>query len=136
MDETQKDHQIPTVELGGRLWELRFGHKAMRMFCRLTKCTLSGFDQALDSYDNQFVLLWCILQTQDPAVKRDDLENWLDELLLEDVFTIIQDAIAAAMPSTAGKRIAEMRARDTTAGETDGDEANPTTGSTNISETA
>lgn len=120
MDEKKQERQIPTVELGGRLWELRFGHKAMRLFCRTTKCNLSTFDQALDSYDNQTLLLWCIIQVQDPAVKRDALEDWLDELLLEDVFQLIQDAIAAAMPSTAGKRLAALNA--------EGDaEENPTT---------
>ena len=134
MDEKTMEHEIPTVELGGRLWELRFGHKAMRMFCRLAKCTLSGFDAALDSYDNQFVLLWCILQTQDPNLKREVLEDWLDALVLEDVFIIIQDAIAAAMPSTAGKRIKAMRAE---AAENAGEGENPTTATPNdTSETA
>ena len=112
MDEKKQEKQIPTVELGGRLWELRFGHKAMRLFCRTTKCNLSTFDQALDSYDNQTLLLWCIIQVQDPTVKRDELEDWLDALLLEDVFQLIQDAIAAAMPSTAGKRLAALNAED------------------------
>ena len=112
MDEKKQERQIPTVELGGRLWELRFGHKAMRLFCRTTKCNLSTFDQALDSYDNQTLLLWCIIQVQDPTVKRDELEDWLDALLLEDVFQLIQDAIAAAMPSTAGKRLAALNAED------------------------
>lgn len=119
MDEKKQERQIPTVELGGRLWELRFGHKAMRLFCRTTKCNLSTFDQALDSYDNQTLLLWCIIQVQDPTVKRDELEDWLDALLLEDVFQLIQDAIAAAMPSTAGKRLAALNAEDAT-------EENPT----------
>lgn len=124
MDEKKQERQIPTVELGGRLWELRFGHKAMRLFCRTTKCNLSTFDQALDSYDNQTLLLWCIIQVQDPTVKRDELEDWLDALLLEDVFQLIQDAIAAAMPSTAGKRLAALNAED---GEGEASaEANPT----------
>lgn len=124
MDEKKQEKQIPTVELGGRLWELRFGHKAMRLFCRATKCNLSSFDQALDSYDNQVLLLWCIIQVQDGGVKRDDLDDWLDALLLEDVFQLIQDAIAAAMPSTAGKRLAELNADEAEGSDT---EENPTT---------
>lgn len=110
MDEKKQEKQIPTAELGGRLWALRFGHKAMRLFCRAAKCSLSSFDQALDTYDNQILLLWCILQVQDGSVKRDELDEWLDDLLLEDVFQLIQDAIAAAMPSTAGKRLAALNA--------------------------
>lgn len=127
--EEKQEKQTPTVELGGMLRELRFGHKAMRMFCRATKCSLSNFDAALDSYDNQILLLWCIVQAQDPAVKREDLDEWLDQLLLEDVFDMIQDAIAAAMPRTAGKRLAAAKeAALFTEQETEGEpEENPTT---------
>ena len=124
MDEKKQDRQIPTVELGGRLWEMRFGHKAMRLFCRAAKCNLSSFDQALDNYDNQVLLIWCIIQVQDGGVKRDDLDDWLDALLLEDVFQLIQDAIAAAMPSTAGKYLAESGSGEA---ESRDAEENPTT---------
>lgn len=117
MDEKKQNRQTPVVELGGRLWELRFGHKAMRLFCRTTKCNMSNFDESLDSYDNQILLIWCILQAQDSSVTRNDLDDWLDELLLEEVFDIVQDAIAAAMPSSAGKRLAEARAAEAGAAE-------------------
>ncbi len=113
----------PTVELGGRLWELRFGHKAMRMFCRAAKCTLSDLEKALDTYDNEIALLWCIVSTQDPAVKREELEDWLDDMLLEDLFSLVQDCFAAALPNTYGRRL--QKARAALAAE---DEANPTTG--------
>lgn len=115
--EERQEKQTPTVELGGRLWELRFGHKAMRMFCRAAKCSLSNFDAALDSYDNQILLLWCVVQAQDSTVKREDLDDWLDQLLLEDVFEMIQDAIAAAMPRTAGKRLAVAKDAESAATE-------------------
>lgn len=122
----EEKRQTPIVELGGRLWELRFGHKAMRMFCRATKCNLSTFDDALDTYDNEILLLWCILQTQDPSVKREDLDIWLDDLLLEDVFRIIQDAVGAAMPSTAGKRLQAMENAQDSADKEPDDTENPT----------
>ncbi len=112
MDEKKREKQIPTVELGGRLWELRFGHKAMRLFCGAVECSLSSFDLALDSYDNQTLLLWCILQVQDSSVTKEVLDDWLDALLLEDIFDLIQDAIAAAMPSTAGKKLNAMEDED------------------------
>ena len=110
MDEKKQEKQIPTVELGGRLWELRFTHKVMKAFSRATRCSLSDFDRAFDDYDNQVLLIWLMLTAQDPSVTRQQLDDWLDELILEDVFRIGEEAISAALPSTAGKRLAERTA--------------------------
>lgn len=99
MDEKKTEHQIPTVELGGRFWEMRFSHKAMRRFCSMTKCRMSTFDDALDSYENHVKLLWCILWAQDEKVTLDQVNEWLDELqTMGEVIDLTQKCIAAAMP--------------------------------------
>lgn len=119
----QAEKQIPTVELGGRIWELRFGHKAMRRYCTLTRCNIETFDRTLAYYDNQIKLLWCILATQDESVTEDQLDDWLDELVLEDVLTLGADAVEAAMP----KASAMLKAQEEKAAaiaESDGE--NPT----------
>lgn len=132
-DNTENTNPVfPTVELGGRLWELRFGHKAMRMFCRLTKCTLATFDSAANVYDNRITLLWIIMQQTDPALKREELEKWLDELLLEDILTLTENTIAAAFPRANAKRKEKKKKTADSDSDTedeegeDEDEANPT----------
>lgn len=112
---------FPTVELGGRLWELRFGHKAMRQFCRLTKCTLNTFDTAADNYENRITLLWIIMQQADPVLKREELEKWLDDLLLEDILTLTEDTIAAAFPRVNAKRKARQQKKKKKAADPDSD---------------
>ncbi len=94
----QAEKQIPTVELGGRIWELRFGHKAMRRYCGVTHCNIETFDRTLIYYDNQIKLLWSILASQDESVTEEQLDDWLDELLLEDIMVMAGDAVEAAMP--------------------------------------
>ena len=92
--------QIPTVELGGKVWELKFGHKAMRQYCGRVKTTLSRFDRSLDDYDNQIKLLHIIMTQQEPGLRMEQLDEWLDEMLLEDVLDTVQQAVEAAMPKT------------------------------------
>lgn len=104
----QAEKQIPTVELGGRIWELRFGHKAMRRYCGVTRCNIETFDRTLIYYENQTKLLWSILASQDESVTEEQLDDWLDELLLEDVMTLTGDAVEAAMP----KATALMKAQE------------------------
>lgn len=119
----QAEKQIPTAELGGRIWELRFGHKAMRRYCSITRCNIETFDRTLIYYDNQIKLLWSILASQDPSVTEEQLDDWLDELLLEDIMTLTGDAVEAAMP----KASALMRAQEEKAAAlAEGDKGNPT----------
>jgi hypothetical protein len=89
----------PTIELGGKFWEMRFSHKAMRRFCGLTKCRMSTFDDALDDYANYPKLFWCIIWAQDESVKLEDVNKWMDEEMasMGDVVEIATTILAAAM---------------------------------------
>ena len=117
--------QIPTVALGGRLWEMRFGHKAMRRYCAATRCNMATFDRSLVYYENVIKLLWCILTVQDETVTETQLDDWLDELLLEDVMEMVGATVEAAMPKSTAKASLEeeQTAAEGTAGS---EEENPT----------
>lgn len=117
-----EEKQIPTVELGGRLWELRFGHKAMKLFCQKARVTLATFDRAMEYYDNQILMIWCAMWTQDKAVTQEQLDDWLDELTLEDVFRLGGDMVAAAMPTAAE----QQELKDAAESAEDPGEENPT----------
>ncbi len=99
MDQGTTARQIPTVELGGRFWELRMSHRAMRRFCSLVHCKMSNFSNALDDYDNHAKLIWTTIWAQDEKVTLDDVNRWLDELpTMGDVIRLATDIITAAMP--------------------------------------
>ena len=130
-DQKTEAPQIPTVELGGRFWEMRFSHKAMRRFCSMTKCTMTKFDDALDVYDNYAKLIWCILWAQDSSITLDQVNAWLDELpTMGDVVALVQDCIQAAMkkPEDGGKETPKPASDDGW----DEDEENPTGETTSL----
>ena len=122
--------QVPTVELGGKFWEMRFSHKAMRRFCSMTKCRMSTFDDALDDYANYAKLFWCIIWAQDEKVTLEDVNKWLDEL--DSMGTIVDLAttvLAAAMKRPLPPRDEdgeEEPEEDDGAGDDWDDEENPT----------
>lgn len=119
--------QVPTVELGGQYWEMRFGHKAMRRFCSMTKCKMSTFDDALDDYGNYAKLFWCIIWAQDEKVTLEDVNKWLEDWdSMGDVVSTASKILAAAM-----KRPMPVDGPDEEAEKADGDdwdedEENPT----------
>lgn len=117
--------QIPSVELGGKYWELRFSHKAMRRFCSLAKCKMNTFDNALNDYDNYAKLIWTCIWAQDEKVTLDQVNEWLDALpTMGDVIELTQQIIAAAMKKPVE---AEKQAE-----ESEDDEGNPTGETTSI----
>ena len=130
MDEKNtQQKQIPTVELGGRVWDLRFGHKAMKRYCSMTRCNMETFDRTLIFYENQIKLLWCMISAQDPTVTEDQLDDWLDEVYVEDILGLIDDAVAAGMPKSTAMMAAQQKA-DAAA---EGAEENPTGTTTSTS---
>ncbi len=73
---------IPTVQLGGRLWQMRIGHKVLQKFSALTRVDMSRMGEILARYDMTTLLLWCIITDQDPTVKRETVDDWLNALPL------------------------------------------------------
>lgn len=122
---TKKDviPNVPTIELGGKFWEMRLSHKAMRRFCGLTKCRMSTFDAALDDYANYPKLFWSIIWAQDESVKLEDVSKWMDEEMasMGDVVEIATTILAAAMKRPMPKSDEDEEEED----EPDEDEENP-----------
>jgi len=95
------EHVIPTIQLGGRIWQMRVGHKVLQKFSALTRVGMDGMGALLNRYDMMVLLLWCILSEQDPKLKRETLDGWLDELSVREwqaTLRQIGDAIAASFP--------------------------------------
>jgi len=119
----------PFVEIGGRVWELKFSHKVIRQFCRMARCPLSGLEQAMDSYDNEILLLYCMMQRQEPTLTPAQLDDMLDEMPLEDVMNAIAAAVMSGMP----KASAEAARREPGDGESGGGAPLPAAAATTTS---
>lgn len=92
---------IPTVQLGGRLWQIRIGHKVLQKYSSLTRVGMEQMGALINRYDMMILLLWCILSEQDPALKRETLDKWLDELPIREwqrLLRQIGESIAASFP--------------------------------------
>lgn len=118
------DNRItPTVQLGGRLWQVRIGHKVLQKFSALTRVGMEQMGAVINRYDMMILLLWCILSEQDPTLKRETLDNWLDELPIREwqkLLRQIGESIAASFPDE------EDEEDGTEAGTAGAGEENPT----------
>ena len=114
---------VPTVQLGGRMWQMRIGHKVLQKFSALTRVGMDQMGSLLGRYDMMMLLLWCIISEQDPGVKREKLDDWLDELSIREwqkLMNQIGESIAASFPD-------EEETEEDADGETAaGDEPDPT----------
>lgn len=114
---------LPTVQLGGRLWQVRIGHKVLQKFSALTRVGMEQMGAVINRYDMMILLLWCILSEQDPTLKRETLDNWLDELPIREwqkLLRQIGESIAASFPDE------EDEEAGTEAGTAGAGEENPT----------
>ena len=99
------DHQeviTPTVQLGGRMWPLRMTHRVLMLFSSATKMSMDQLQYQIGRYDYMVLLLWLMLQEQDPQLKRAKFEGWLDELGVKGVIPLLSsvgEAMQAAFPS-------------------------------------
>ena len=92
---------LPTVQLGGRLWQVRIGHKVLQKFSALTRVGMEQMGAVINRYDMMILLLWCIITVQDSSVTHETLDDWLDALpVLEwrDLLGRISEGIAASFP--------------------------------------
>ena len=100
---------LPTVQLGGRLWQVRIGHKVLQKFSALTRVGMEQMGAVINRYDMMILLLWCI--------------HWLDELPIREwqkLLRQIGESIAASFPDE------EDEEDGTEAGTAGAGEENPT----------
>lgn len=93
-----KHNDVVSLELGGRLWELKLTHKAMKLFTNTTRVPVTKMDEAVARYDYLVYLLFCMLHVQDPAVTTKQLDEWLEDISLGEIYTKVAEALAAAFP--------------------------------------
>lgn len=92
----------PTVQLGGRMWPLRMTHRVLMLFSSATRLSMDQLQYQIGRYDYMVLLLWLMCQAQDPQLKKEKFEGWLDELGVKGVIPLLSqvgDAMQAAFPS-------------------------------------
>ena len=100
MDKPEENNTLVTVALGGKLWILKLGHKALKFFTAQTKIPMSRLSDALDRYDLLCELLHAMLWVQDHTVTNAQLDDWLEETDLMEVFEKVGQAAQAAFPQS------------------------------------
>lgn len=92
----------PTVQLGGRMWPLRMTHKVMMLFSSATRMSMDQLQYQIGRYDYMVLLLWLMCHAQDPQLKKEKFEGWLDDLGIKGVIPLLNqvgEAMQAAFPS-------------------------------------
>ena len=93
----------PSIELGGRTWELRMTHSIMMQYSSITRVPMDQLENNVARYDFMILLLWLMLRGQDPQLKREKFDRWLDDLgvrgVLEKLVEPITQAFVAAFPA-------------------------------------
>ncbi len=95
-----ENNTLVTVALGGKLWILKLGHKALKFFTTQTKIPMSRLNDALDRYDLLCELLYAMLWVQDHTVTHAQLDDWMEDADLMEVFNKVGQAAQAAFPQT------------------------------------
>lgn len=91
----------PTVQLGGRLWALRMTHRVLMLFSQMTRTSMDQLQFQIGRYDYMVLLLWLMCHEQDPQLKRETFDGWLDALEIRGVIpllTAVGEAMQAAFP--------------------------------------
>lgn len=104
MDEKKESREMitPTVQLGGRMWPLKLTHRILMLFSSATKLSMDQMQYQIGRYDYMVLLLWLMCQAQDPQLKREKFEGWLDDLGVAgvvDLLPAVADAFQSAFPS-------------------------------------
>lgn len=104
MNEKKESREMitPTVQLGGRMWPLKLTHRILMLFSSATKLSMDQMQYQIGRYDYMVLLLWLMCQVQDPQLKREKFEGWLDDLGVAgvvDLLPAVADAFQSAFPS-------------------------------------
>ena len=113
------DHQeviTPTVQLGGRMWPLRMTHKVMMLFSSATRVSMDQLQYQIGRYDYMVLLLWLMCHAEDPQLKKEKFEGWLDDLGIKGVVPLLNqvgEAMQAAFPSEEETEAEDADSEDT-----------------------
>lgn len=77
--------------------ELKFGHRAMRQFCALTRTPVDGMSEALRRYDLMTTAVYCMLAAQDPALTPEQVEELLERRSVKEIYQAAIQAVTEAL---------------------------------------
>lgn len=97
MDDKKTERTVPAVELGGRTWFLKVTHSTLERFSSIAKCSLMDFDDVLQRYDMNTLLLWLMMAESRPDLTREKVRAWLDELPVFEAMQLVTQAVADAV---------------------------------------
>ena len=96
-----EENLTPTVSLGGRIFPLRMSHNVLMLFSQITRVGLDQLVYQAGRYDYMVLLLWLMCQAEDPELKRETFDGWLNALGIRGVVPLIKavgEAMQAAFP--------------------------------------
>lgn len=111
----------PTVQLGGRMWPLRMTHRVLMLFSSATRLSMDQLQYQVGRYDYMVLLLWLMCHAEDPQLKKEKFEGWLDDLGIKGVIPLLSqvgEAMQAAFQSEE-----ETEAEDADSEDAEDDEA-------------
>lgn len=106
----------PTVQLGGRMWPLRMTHRVLMLFSSATRLSMDQLQYQVGRYDYMVLLLWLMCHAEDPQLKKEKFEDWLDDLGIKGVIPLLNqvgEAMQAAFPSEEEAEAEDADSEDT-----------------------
>lgn len=76
---------------------LRLGHKALKRFSALTKCSMADMEQVMLQYDKVTCLVYVMLSEEDPELTPEQVDDLLDMVPIKTIFEKCSEAIHAAL---------------------------------------
>ena len=84
-----KNNDVVILNIGGRDREIKFGHKALKTFGAISGIGLEEIGKGGFDLDTVEKLIYCGLLTDarhhGEMITLEDMEDWLDEILIADV---------------------------------------------------
>ena len=98
------------------MWPLRMTHKVLMLFSSATRLSMDQLQYQVGRYDYMVLLLWLMCHAQDPQLKKEKFEGWLDDLGIKGVIPLLSqvgEAMQAAFPSEEEAEAEDADSEDT-----------------------
>jgi len=94
-----ENNDIVIIELD-RPRELKLTNRVLKRFLAKTGIRMKNFDEAVDVYENMVLLIFYMLQADDPTLTEDKVDLLLDKIPITEIITKCAAAIAAGFGET------------------------------------
>ncbi len=100
------NNDLILLDIGGRKRQLRFNHSALKLWAAETGKSAGEFNPRNMTPDSMELVLYCMLQTEaakrQEDVTREQVAEWMDDLILSVLYNKIVSALVASFPEPAG----------------------------------